>query len=195
MLSSIYPIISLVVFWATVGCVAILALRMIFSYADPNPFSKVGRFAYKLRRHTEKFVQPFASFLFIYRIDKKYAPLLTALIICVLAYFGLRIIHDAFFVIDGLTISSTSGNIKAIIGFLIYAIISIYVLFIFLRIISSWFVYKQNSFFGFVRRVTDPIMIPLQRLIPPIGMVDISAMIILILLNLLQGFVLRALVN
>jgi uncharacterized protein YggT (Ycf19 family) len=44
---------------------------------------------------------------------------------------------------------------------------------------------------GFVRRVTDPVMIPVQRLIPPIGMFDISGMIVLLLLSFLQSIVLR----
>jgi uncharacterized protein YggT (Ycf19 family) len=37
-------------------------------------------------------------------------------------------------------------------------------------------------------------MIPFQKLIPTVGMLDISAMILLILLQLLQNIVLRAFV-
>jgi len=44
-------------------------------------------------------------------------------------------------------------------------------------------------------RVTDPIMIPVQRLIPPIGMFDISAMLVLILIGLLQSVVLNIFVR
>jgi YggT family protein len=42
--------------------------------------------------------------------------------------------------------------------------------------------------------VTDPILLPFQRLIPPIGMFDISAMIVLLLIGFLQTIVLRAFV-
>jgi hypothetical protein len=139
----VYPVISLIVFLVMVVVVAVLVLRMIFSFTDPNPFGKVGRFAYRLRRATDRYVQPFADFLFIWRIDKKYAPLLTALIACVLAYFGLQIIGNTFFIIDGLTLGAAVGNVKAIIGYILYALLSLYILFIFLRILSSWFVFGR----------------------------------------------------
>lgn len=194
MLSKVYPIISLIVFWSVVAFILLLGLRMLFVFTDPNPFGKVGRFAFRIRKMTERFVYPFATFLAQWRIDPKYAPILTALIAALLAYFGLQIIGNAFFIVDGLTKFSAEGNVKAVIGFVLYALLSVYILFIFLRILSSWFVYSRNTFFGFVRRVTDPVMIPLQRLIPPIGMFDISAMILLILLQVLQGAVLKLLV-
>lgn len=194
MLSSIYLIISAIVFWLMSVFVGLLAIRMIIAFTDPNPFGTIGRFGYQLRKHTNRFVQPAADFLFRYRIDKKYAPLLTALVMCLLAYFSLQIIGNIFFIIDGLTLGLAAGNVKAIIGIVLYAFLSIYILFIFMRILSSWFVFGRKTFFGFVRRVTDPIMIPVQRLIPPIGMFDISAMVVLIVLQLIQNFVLRSLV-
>jgi YggT family protein len=193
--SLVYPIISQIVFWATIIFITALAWRMIFSYADPNPFGKVGRFAHALRKRTDRFVHPFADFLFLWRIDKKYAPLLTMLVAAVLAYAALQIIGNTLFIIDGLVKYSAEGNVQAVIGFVLYALLSIYILFIFLRILSSWFVFGKRSFFGFVRRVTDPVMIPFQKLIPTVGMFDISAMILLILLQLLQNIVLRAFVT
>jgi YggT family protein len=194
LLGLVYPIISLIVFWAVMLFVAVMGLRLIFSFTDPNPFGAIGRFAYSLRKNTDRYVQPFANFLFLWRIDKKYAPILTAIIFAILAYFGLGIIWNTFFIIDGLTVAILAVNIKAIVGYILYAALSIYILFIFLRFLSSWFVFSKQTFFGFIKRVTDPVMIPFQKLIPPIGMFDISAMIVLILLQLLQTFVLRAFV-
>lgn len=187
----IFPIISLIVFWLMIIFVALMVIRLIYSFADPNPFGKVGRLGYNLRRLTDRYVQPFADFLYIYRIDRKYAPILTAIIFCVLAYFALQIIGNTLYIIDGFIRYSAEGNISAIIGFVLYTLLSIYILLIFLRIISSWFVYTQRTFFGFVRRATDPVMLPVRRLIPPVGMFDLSAMLVLILLSVLQVFVLR----
>ncbi len=194
MLTSIYPIISAIVFWAISVFVGLLAIRIIITFADPNPFGTVGRFGYQLRKHTNRFVQPAADFLFRYRIDKKYAPILTALVMCVLAYFALQIIGSTFFVVDGLTLGIAAGNVKMIIGFILYGALSVYILFIFLRILSSWFVFGRRTFFGFVQRVTDPVMLPVQRLIPPLGMFDISAMVVLIVLQIVQSFILRSFV-
>lgn len=190
----IYPYISLTVIVALLIFVVLLLLRLAFNYSDPNPFGKVGRFSYHLKKRTDKFVYPAAKFLASFRIDTRLAPLVTILIGAVLAFFGLQIIENTFFIIDGLTIGIGTGNVKMIIGFVLYALLSIFVLFIFIRFISYWFVFTRNTFLGFVQRVTDPILIPVRKLVPPIGMFDISAMLLLILISLLQSFVLRAFV-
>ena len=191
LLQTIYPIIAKIIIYALLIFVALLILRLIFNYADPNPFGKVGRFSYYLKKYTDKFVYPAAKLLANFRVDTRLAPLITILITVVLAFFALNILQNTFFIIDKLTEGVVSGNAKWIIGIVLYAILSVLVLFIFIRFISSWFVFSRNTFLGFVQRVTDPILIPARRLIPTIGMFDISAMLVLILIQLLQGVVLR----
>jgi len=190
LLHTVYPIIKMIVIWALLIFVALLVLRLIFNYSDPNPFGKVGRFSYLLKKRTDRFVYPAARFLANFRIDTRFAPLITILITVILTFFALNIIDNTFFIIDKLSEGIIKGNVKAIIGIIIYAVLSILILFIFIRFISSWFVFTRNTFLGFVQRVTDPILLPVQRLIPPIGMFDISAMIVLIVIQLLQGAVL-----
>jgi YggT family protein len=187
----VYPIISLVVWIAFLVFIAILAVRLIISYADPNPFGAIGRFGFKLRRFTEKWVYPSARFLANFRIDTRLAPILTAFIALVLTYFAMQIVGNTFFVIDGLTLGVTLGNPKVFIGFIIYGLLSILILLIFIRFLASWFVFTRRTFLAFVVRVTDPIMLPVQRLIPPVGMFDLSAMIVLIVIGLLQSVVLN----
>ena len=189
MLSSFYPIIQTVVVYAMLAFVIALIVRLIFNYSDPNPFGKVGRFSYKLKKATDRFVYPAARLLAQFRIDTKLAPLVTILIAVVLAYFTLQIIHNTFFIVDGLTKAAAAGNAKQIIGFVLYALVSVYILFIFIRFIGAWFVFAHNTFLGFVQRVTDPILIPAQRIIPTIGMFDISAMLVLLLLGFLQTII------
>jgi len=191
MFSNIYLIVRTVVIFAVLIFVAMMLLRLIFNYSDPNPFGKTGRFSFKFRKLTERFVYPAARFFAGFGIDVRLAPLLVILITCVFAYFALQIVHDIFFIIDGLTSGVLNNNLKVFIGYFLYAALSVYMLLIFLRILSSWFVFTKNTFFGFVRRVTDPVMIPLQRLIPTVGMFDISALILLIVLRLLQQLVMQ----
>jgi len=169
----------------------LLLLRLIFNYADPNPFGAVGRLGYKIRKITERFVYPASRFLANFRIDVRLAPILTILIALVLTWFASQIIGNTLFIIDGLTTGVATGNPKMFIGFVLYGLLSVLVLFIFIRFISSWFVFTRNTFLGFVKRVTDPILIPFQRLIPPIGMLDISAMVVLLLIGFLQSLVLQ----
>ena len=191
----VYPIVFIIV-WSLFGLfLGVLILRMIFNYADPNPFGKVGRFGFKVRKATEKWVYPASRFFAMYRIDTRLAPLLTIFIGLVLTYFAMQIVGNTFAIIDGLSTAVAEGNPKKFVGYVLYALLSILVLFIFIRFISSWFVFTGKTFLGFVKRVTDPIMIPLQRLIPPIGMFDISAMIVLLLIGFLQSIVLRVFVS
>lgn len=191
----VYPIFSLAV-WCLFGIfLGILVLRLIFNFSDPNPFGKVGRFGFKVRKFTEKWVYPAARFLAMYRIDTKWAPFLTIAIGFVITYFVTQIVGNTFFVIDGLTAGVMTGRPMVIAGFVIYGLLSVLVLFIFIRFISSWFVFTQKTFLAFVRRVTDPILLPVQRLIPTIGMFDISAMLVLLLIGFLQSIVLNIFVR
>jgi len=192
---NVYPIVWLILWGAFLVFLILLILRLIFNYADPNPFGAVGRFGFKIRKITERFVYPAARFLANFRIDTRFAPLVTIFIALVLTYFASRIIGDTFFVLDGLTAGIATGNPKMIIGFVLYGLLSVLILFIFIRFISHWFVFTRNTFLGFVMRVTNPIMLPFQKLIPPIGMFDISAMVVLILISLLQSFVLSVFVG
>lgn len=192
---NVYPIVAMVLWAVVLLFVVLLILRLIFSYTDPNPFGAVGRFGFKIRRITERFVYPAARFLANFRVDTRLAPLVAIFLTLIITYIGSQIIGNTFFIIDGLTAGVISGNPKVFIGFVLYGLLSILILFIFIRFISSWFVFHRNTFLGFVKRVTDPVMIPVQKLIPPIGMFDISAMIVLILIGLLQSVVLNIFVR
>ena len=188
---TVYPIIWTVLWGAFTVFLAFMVLRLIFNYADPNPFGKIGRFGFKIRKLTEKWVYPAARFLANFKIDTRLAPLVTIFIGLVCAFFISGIIQNTFFVVDGLTTGVVTGNPKMVIGFILYGLLSLLVLFIFIRFIAQWFVFTRNTFLGFVMKVTDPIMLPVQKLIPPVGMFDLSAMLVLILIWLLQSVVMN----
>ena len=192
---TVYPIFAMVLWALALAFVALLLLRLIFNYADPNPFGAVGRFGFKVRKITERFVYPAARFLANFRIDTRLAPLITIFLALVITYFTNQIVGNTFFVIDGLTAGVASGNPKMFIGFVLYGLLSVLILFIFIRFIAQWFVFAPNTFLAFVMKVTNPIMLPVQRLIPPIGMFDISAMIVLLLISFMQSIVLNIFVR
>ncbi len=191
----VYPWIWLFT-WALFGLfLGMLVLRLIFNYTDPNPFGTIGRFGFKIRKTTEKWVYPAARFFAMYRVDTRLAPLLTIFIGFVLTYFFTQIVGNTFFVIDGLTAGVMTGRPMVVLGFILYGLLSVLVLFIFIRFLASWFVFTRNTFLAIVMRVTDPIMLPVQRLIPPIGMFDISAMLVLVVIWFLQSIVLNVFVR
>lgn len=192
---TVYPIIWLVVWGAFLAFLALMILRLILTYSDPNPFGAVGRFAFNLRKATERFVYPAARLLANFRVDVRLAPLVVIFVTLVITYFSLSVLGNAFFIIDGLSLAISSGNVKATIGYILYGLLSLFVLFILIRFISAWFVFSRNTFLGFVKRVTDPVILPAQRMIPPVGMFDLSAMVVLILIWILQAIVMAVLIR
>ncbi|KXK01449.1 MAG: YGGT family protein [Acidobacteria bacterium OLB17] len=192
---TVYPIVFLVIWLIFAAIALLLILRLVLTWADPNPFGKVGKFAFWIRRRTEKWVYPAARLLAMYGVNTRFAPFITLLVALVLCYFLTQVTANTFFVIDGLLAGIARGSASIIIGFVLYGILSLLVLLIFIRFIAAWFVFSRATFLGFVRRVTDPILVPFQRLIPPVGMFDLSAMIVLLIIWVLQSIVLNVFVR
>ena len=61
---------------------------------------------------------------------------------------------------------------------------------IIIRIIMSWFdPAGQNQVSRIAREVTEPVIGPIRRLVPSIGMFDLSPLIAILLINFLQQVV------
>jgi len=61
------------------------------------------------------------------------------------------------------------------------------------RAVMSWFVspHSDNPLADGLRRVTDPILRPIQAVIPDMGGVDVSPLVAFFLIVLLQGVITR----
>jgi YggT family protein len=67
---------------------------------------------------------------------------------------------------------------------------------ILLRVIISWVdANPYNPIVSFIYQITDPILVPLRRVIPPLGMIDITPIVALILLRVIQQVLLTLLVE
>ena len=66
-----------------------------------------------------------------------------------------------------------------------------YYLLIIIRIFLTWIpsIDWDSQPFAFIRSLTDPYLNIFRNIIPPIGMLDISPIIALIVLNILQGLI------
>lgn len=61
---------------------------------------------------------------------------------------------------------------------------------IFVRAILSWFAISPYSpIVAFLDRITEPILAPLRRIIPRLGMVDITPMVAIIILLLIARLI------
>lgn len=186
MTNFIYPIFQTLVVAFVMVIVVLMTLRLIFNYTDPNPFGAIGRLAYKLKKFTDRIVEPSAVFLARLGVNTKIAPLITIFAFCIFGYFGLRFTAEVFSTIDGVFTSLQNGNAVRLVGFLLSGLLGIYSLMIVMRIIFSWFMSYTNPFLRFLMRLTDPVLEPFRRMIPPIAMFDISPIIVLFLLNFLK---------
>lgn len=59
---------------------------------------------------------------------------------------------------------------------------------IFIRVILSWLMPQPTGGWGkFLMEVTDPILIPFQRILPPMAGIDFSPILALVTLQILQN--------
>src|SRR6185295_15260404 len=89
--------------------------------------------------------------------------------------------------VEGIIASVRGGAVFRLIGFVIYGLISIYILLITIRIIFSWGMLSyRNRVMRFLVDVTEPLLGPLRRRIPPLGWLDISPIVAILILTLFQ---------
>jgi YggT family protein len=186
-LMQIFSLLSRIVWCAVVAVIiaviVLMLLRALVNRADMNPF---GWLPLAVRRWSDPLVNPVRRGLARAGLDPKYAPLVAALIAILLGYFGLQLFGTVLFTIQGLILSTMAGAPVRVLGFVILGVLALYTLFIFMRIVFAWGMSSVNPVLRFLVRVTEPVLLPFRRLIPPVGMFDISPIIVLFLLDLLQ---------
>lgn len=195
MLTAVYPVIWGFIAFVVLIVVILMVLRLIFNYTDPNPFGFVGRFAYNLKKHTERIVYPSAGILRQFNINTKIAPLITIFGAIIIGYFVNQLFFTIFFTIDGIAANLVGGSVIKIVGFLLYGILGLYSLAVIIRIIFSWVMPTTNPVFVFLRKITDPVLEPFRKIIPPLGTFDISPIVVLLLLGFLQTAVAAVLIG
>lgn len=62
-------------------------------------------------------------------------------------------------------------------------------LLIFIRVILSWFPNEAGRLQLFLRQTTEPILAPVRRLLPSFGMLDLSPLLVLLLIDLLRKMI------
>lgn len=165
--------------------IAIMVVRLIVNAADLNPFAFPSRTA---RRLSDPFIFPVRRGLMGFGVDPKFAPLVVILIVILLGWFAIQLADTLRFTIVGLVASIAGAAPVRALGFVLYGLISIYILLVFVRIIFSWgMVSYSNRLMRFLVNATEPLLGPLRRMIPPLGVIDISPIVAFIILWLFQS--------
>lgn len=170
-----------------VGVIVIMVLRLIADAMDLNPFGWISR---TLRRLTDGFITPVRGGLRGFGADPKFAPLVVILIAILLGYFVLQLVGTIGSTLVGVLQSVQSGAVITALGFILYGLLSIYILLIIIRIVFSWaMISYTNRIMRFLVDVTEPLLGPLRRIIPPLGWMDISPIVAFFILWLFQAAV------
>jgi YggT family protein len=186
-LSRIYWFIDWMVIALIVGIIAVVLLRLIANQVNPNPF---GWTAITIRRLTDPLIGPVRRALLGFRVDPKYAPLVTILITIVLGWLSLQLLASIANTLGGILLSLDQRAVVAIIGYLLYGLLSLYSLLIFVRVIFSWVtVSYSNRLMRFLVNATEPLLGPLRRSLPLLGGFDISPIIAFFVVWMLQAAV------
>ena len=184
---SLFAAIYLFIWYGVVAVIitviVLMLLRLALNYADVNPFSKP---ALLVRRFSDPLVDPVRRGLARTGLDPKIAPIGTILIAILLGYFALQLVGTFLGTIVGVIDSLERGAIVSLIGHLLFGLLALLSLLIFMRIVFSWGASSENRVLRFLITATEPVLAPARRIIPPLGMFDISSIVVLLLIQLFQ---------
>jgi YggT family protein len=192
-LSRLYWFINWAVIAVIVSVIAVVLLRLIANQANPNPF---GWTSLTIRRLTDPLIGPVRRALIGFGVDPKYAPLVTILLTILLGWFSLQLVSSIANTLAGIILALEKHAVVLIIGYLLYGMLSLYILLIFIRIIFSWVtVSYSNRLMRFLVNATEPLLGPLRRIVPLVGGFDISPIVAFLIVWLLQGAVVGTLLR
>ncbi len=79
---------------------------------------------------------------------------------------------------------------------IVNTIFTVYVYLVLARVLISWVPHNPSQpIFKFIYEVTEPVMAPFSRLIPNIGGIDFSPIVVILAIEVLQKIVISILVS
>lgn len=183
-LAGIHFAIQYFVVALVLAVIVLMLVRLALNYADLNPFSRPIMY---VRRMSDPLVNPVRRSLIQFGFGPNITPLVVILISILLGWFVLQLADSILLTVAGVIDGVQRARIVAVVGFLLYGFLDVYMLLIVIRIIFSWGnVSYTNRVMRFLVNATDPILVPMQRIVPPLGVFDISPLVALLLLWLLK---------
>jgi YggT family protein len=183
-IANVYLLIQYAVAAVVLGVIALMLVRLLLNFADLNPFSRPVIF---MRRLSDPLVNPVRRSLIQFGFGPNITPLVVILISVLLGWFVLQLAQSILFTFAGVVASIQSARVIAVVGYLLYGFLSIYMLLITIRIIFSWGnVGYSNRVMRFLVNATDPLLVPMRRVVPPLGVFDLSPLVALLILWLLK---------
>jgi len=170
-----------------VAVIVLMIIRLIADAMDLNPFAWTSR---TIRRLTDFLVVPVRGGLREVGVDPKFAPLVVILLVILLGYLISWLSQTVLGTVLGVWDNVRRAAPITAIGYLIYGLLSIYLILIFARVIFSWGrLSYRNRIMRFLYNATEPLIGPLRRTLPPLGPFDISPLVASLIVILFRGAV------
>ncbi len=183
--STLLYFISMGIVALIVAAIILMLLRLALNYADLNPFSRP---VLLIRNLTDPFINPIRRALLGFGFSPNMAPLVTILIVILVGWLTLQLAGDVLMTLNGIVVFAGLGRPIALVGALLYGFLAVYSMLILIRIIFSWgMIGLANPVMRFLVWATDPLLLPLRRMIPPLGFFDISPIVAFLLIWLFQA--------
>ena len=191
-----YSLIRWAVIATIVAAILLVILRSIFNYIDVNPFTWHAR---NVRRATDPVIMPVRRMLMGFRLDPKVAPFILIIMLIVIGYLIVQIAGTLLNTIAGIFFAVNerkAGAPMGIAGYLLFGFLGLYTLAIFVRIVMSWFgTSYANPLMRFLIRLTEPLLGPLRRMLPTVGMFDVSPIVAFLIVWICQTAVAATLLH
>lgn len=191
-----YSLIRWAVIATIMAAILLVILRSIFNYIDVNPFTWHAR---NVRRATDPVIMPVRRMLMAFRLDPKVAPFILIIILIVIGYLIVQIAGTLLNTIAGIYFAVNerrAGAPVGIAGYLLFGFLGLYTLAIFVRIVMSWFgTSYANPLMRFLVRLTEPLLGPLRRMLPTVGMFDVSPIVAFLIVWICQTAVAATLLH
>ena len=155
--------------------IMMLVLRLVLHLIGADYYHPLCQFVAKLTRPVIAPMQRF--FPIVKNIDLSVVAL-----IIVLEMLKVSLV----FLIKGEAIHHTFGLLVYAFGDFLDQIVTIYFYGILLQIIMSWVRPSYNPMIDILYRITNPLMHPVQRILPPVGGIDISPIPVMLGLKLFE---------
>jgi uncharacterized protein YggT (Ycf19 family) len=187
LIAYILSLAAYAVFWASALIAALLILRVLVTWLSRNPFNWLS---YNLRRVTERIVSPLR-----FQLDGRFMrydliPLAMGMMILLTGMFFSWTLSRMGRVALSLKYSMIfleQGRIAPLAADMIELVSAIYMAILALRFFLPMFgVDYSNALLRFCFAATEPVIKPLRRIFV-IGMVDLSPMVAIFLVDLLTG--------
>lgn len=136
-----------------------------------SPFGVAGR---ALRRATDPLVRPVETRILRWGGNPVHAGWWLVILVAVVGVLGLSLLGWLARTTDTLVAAATHGP-RALFVFAVYLVYNVLVIALLLRVLGSWFgMFRYARWMRPAYWLTDWIVNPLRRILPPLGMFDLS---------------------